>query len=400
VPIARELAAHGHEVSVGTLAEELAHLRAMGLPAWAIDPAVQRIQIEDWRKRSLPGAGLSALRTFARRSAIEAPDLERAIDRHAPDVLLVDVNCWGAATVAEASGRPWAVYSPYLLPLRSRDCPPFGLGLAPMQGPVGRIRDALLGAAMRLGFDRTAMPAIDALRARYGLGALGRYERLVGRPTLLLALTAEGFEYPRKDWPANVRLVGPLHWSPPLPEPAWLAEIADPAVLVTCSTERQGDERLLRTALEALPSAGMAVIGTSAAHDPARFDVPAGSRVERFVPHQHILRRVACVICHGGMGITQKALAAGVPVVVVPFGRDQLETARRVEHANAGVRLAPRRLTPARLMDAVHMAIERRAGAQRMAGVFADAGGAAAAAKMIEGLVPDAPSSDQVNLAC
>jgi UDP:flavonoid glycosyltransferase YjiC (YdhE family) len=47
------------------------------------------------------------------------------------------------------------------------------------------------------------------------------------------------------------------------------------------------------------------------------------------------------------MGSTQKALAHGVPVCVVPFGRDQLEVARRVEVAEAGTRLSARRLGPA-----------------------------------------------------
>ncbi len=44
--------------------------------------------------------------------------------------------------------------------------------------------------------------------------------------------------------------------------------------------------------------------------------------VERFGPHGPILRRAAAVVCHGGMGVTQRTLAAGVPVCVVPFGRD------------------------------------------------------------------------------
>ena len=52
-----------------------------------------------------------------------------------------------------------------------------------------------------------------------------------------------------------------------------------------------------------------------------------------------VLDRAVCVVCHAGMGITQKALAHGVPVVAVPFGRDQPEVARRVEVAGAGVRL-------------------------------------------------------------
>jgi UDP:flavonoid glycosyltransferase YjiC (YdhE family) len=84
------------------------------------------------------------------------------------------------------------------------------------------------------------------------------------------------------------------------------------------------------------------------------------------------------------MGITQKTLAAGVPVVVVPFGRDQYETARRVEVAAAGVRLAPRRLTPERLADAVRSAIDLRPGAQRVSRLFAEAGGAAAAVDALE----------------
>jgi MGT family glycosyltransferase len=386
VPIVSELAARGHEVSVGTMSSELAHLAGAGIEGWAIDPAVERIQIEDWRERSMPKAGMSVLKTFTQRARGEAPDLERAIGRLRPDVLLVDVNCWGAAAVAEASGLPWAMYSPYLLPLPSRQAPPFGLGLRPLGGPTGTIRDALVGRLMRAGFDRTAMPTINALRGEHWLSKLERYSEALERPPLLLALTAEGFEYPRSDWPANVRFVGPMEWAPPQSPPMWLTEMADPLVLVTCSTERQRDKRLLHVALEALPAAGMSVIGTSAAHDPDAFAVPPGSRVVRFVSHEAVLERAACVLCHGGMGITQKALAAAIPVVVVPFGRDQLDTARRVEVAQAGVRLSPRRLTPERLRDAVRTAIECRAGAQRVSAAFTAAGGQAAAADAIEGL--------------
>jgi UDP:flavonoid glycosyltransferase YjiC (YdhE family) len=409
VPIVAELAARGHRTAIVALAGELEHLAGIGIEGWAIDPAVERVEIEDWRERSMPKAELSVLKTFARRARGEAPDLERAIARWSPDVIVIDVNCWGAATVAEASGRPWAMYSPYLLPFRSREAPPFGLGLRPRDGVVGTLRDAILGRLIAASFDRAAMPSINALRGEHGLARLKRYGEVLERPPLMLALTAEGFEYPRSDWPANVRLVGPTNWgpspatpgshtpSPPLAEqtpspppaerePAWLAELADPLVLVTCSTERQRDKRLLHVALEALPAAGISVIGTSAAHDPAIFAVPPGSRVERFAAHEAILRRATCVVCHGGMGITQKALAAEVPVVVVPFGRDQLDTARRVEFARAGVRLSPRRLTPQRLLDAVREAWECREGAGHVSRAYAQAGGLTAAADAIEAI--------------
>src|SRR6185312_5517762 len=156
---------------------------------------------------------------------------------------------------------------------------------------------------------------------------------------------------------------------------------------------RQRDERLLHIALEALAGTDMSVLGTAAAHDPDEFKAPEGSRVVRFLAHDPILERAACVVCHGGLGITQKALAAGVPVVVVPFGRDQMETARRVELAEAGMRLSPRRLTAPRLRAAVYAAIGMRGGARQVSRAFADAGAERTAADAIEALVSSSSST-------
>ncbi|HEY2718201.1 MAG TPA: nucleotide disphospho-sugar-binding domain-containing protein [Solirubrobacteraceae bacterium] len=384
VPILADVIARGGEACLYTLAEELENVRTAGIASYAIDPAIERDQLRDWRSSSQLARTISVLRTFLRRAAYEVPDVTQAIARHDPDALLVDINCWGAAIAAEASGLPWSIYSPYLAPVPSRQAPPYGIGLAPMGGPLGAARDAVLrGLALGL-FEKPVMAPINRLRAQYGLSKLSRYSALLARPELLLMLTAEGFEYPRDDWPTNARLVGPIDWAPPEPEPAWLDEVQDPVVLVTCSTEHQSDRALIDTALKALPAAGFSVIATSAAHDPGTFDPPSGSRVVHFVAHEPILRRAACVVCHGGMGITQKALAAGVPVVVVPFGRDQYETARRVEVAAAGVRLTPRRLTPERLAHAVRGAIDHRKGAQQISCAFADAGGASAAVDALE----------------
>jgi UDP:flavonoid glycosyltransferase YjiC (YdhE family) len=418
VPIMAELARRGHSATLYSLAGELGQLAPLGIDGHAIDPAIEGIEIEDYRERSQLGAIRSVFRAFLKRSASEGPDLERALAKHDPDLLLIDINCWGAATVAEASGRPWAMYSPYLLPLPSKDAPAYGPGLRPLGGPIGAARDKIVNrVSERISFQST-MPRINALRAAHGLGALARFDDLLAAPGLLLCLTAEGFEYPRSDWPANVKLVGPMNWSPPSDgdrhdrparggavdegsaphspsshpptyAPAWLDELADPLVLVTCSTELQRDKRLLHVALEALPAAGISVLGTTSAHDPADFANVPGSKVVRFASHDALLGRAACVVCHGGLGITQKALAAEVPVVVVPFGRDQAETARRVELAEAGVRLPPRRLTSERLLDAVRSAMECREGAQRVSRAYTAAGGASAAADAMEAITKD-----------
>jgi MGT family glycosyltransferase len=396
VPILLELRRRGHETTLLTLAAEAERMRALGIDTTAVSEAVERIEMDDYRGRSQPARGGRAMAVFAARAKHDAPDLLAAIERDRPDALLIDVSCWGAAIVAECSGLPWAVYSPHLPMTPSRDSPPFGLGLRPMRGKLGAARDAFLRRATRPMLDRLVVRPQNKLRTRYGVPRIAELADAFTRPPLLLALTAEGFEYPRRDWSPNVRLVGPVNWSPADTAPAWLEEMTDPLVLVTCSTELQSDKRLVEVALRGLPPAGMSVIATTAAHDPASFNVPAGSRVERFVPHDVVLPRVACVVCHGGMGIVQKALGVGVPVVVVPFGRDQLETARRVEYARAGVRLPPRRLTPQRLACAVREAIALHEGAQRLNRIFAAAGGPVTAADALEELTGDRRPSQPV----
>jgi UDP:flavonoid glycosyltransferase YjiC (YdhE family) len=91
-----------------------------------------------------------------------------------------------------------------------------------------------------------------------------------------------------------------------------------------------------------------------------------------------------CAVTHGGMGATQKALARGVPVCAVPYGRDQFEVARRVEEAGCGTRLPAKKLSPARLRMKVQQAMTMTDGAKRVAAGFAATGGTARGADLIE----------------
>ncbi|MGN6870829.1 MAG: glycosyltransferase, partial [Solirubrobacteraceae bacterium] len=301
-----------------------------------------------------------------------------------PDMLLVDVNAWGALAVAEAWGGPWASWCPYPLPLPSRDAPPFGPGFRPARGPAGRLRDRVLGPITFGALERIVKPLVNEVRHRVGVPLLNDATGLFTRAPLLLYLTAEPFEYPRSDWPASVRLVGPCDWDPPTDPPDWLTDIEQPIVLVTTSSEFQDDGRLVRLALEALADEHVYVIATLPSGDPQRFDAPPNARVVPFLPHAPILDRAVCAITHGGMGATQKALARGVPVCAVPFARDQFEVARRVEVAGAGSRLPASRLRADRLRAKVRTAIASREGAIRIAEAYRAAGGPAAAADLCE----------------
>jgi MGT family glycosyltransferase len=381
-----ELQRRGHEVHVRSGASDVDGYAALGLCAAPIDPSIEQIEFDDWRGRSQVDSFMRMVRAYRACANREIPDTQQAIAEVDPDALIIDINCFGAMFVAEASELPWAVYCPYPPPFRSDDLPPHGLGLRPARGPLGRARDLML---KKFG-DRQLAPELaqfNDLRAGLGLPAVHKFDDQFLRSDLFIAFTAEPYEYHRSDWPSHVRLVGPGLWEPPADPPEWLETEHRPIVLVTASTAFQLDAKLIATALEGLAGENLAVVATTAAQDPAQFHVPSNAHVEQFLPHAPILARASCVVSHGGQGITQKALAAGVPSCVVPFSRDQFDVARRVEQNDAGVRLHHKRLNRDRLRRALRAAIAKRPGAERISQAFANAGGPAAAALAVEELL-------------
>ena len=384
VPVLLELRRRGHQVAVRTIEGASRHLGEIGLDASSVSRSIAAIEHDDYLARSPVAALKRSTAVFARRAAFEPDDLRDAIAETSPDLLIVDANCWGAAAAAELGDIPWASYLPYPAPLPGRGIPPFGPGLAPARGPVGRLRDRILRPVVLGTVERALTPVLNGVRAEIGAPPITDATDLFTRSPLTLYLTAEPFEYHRSDWPASFRLVGPMSYDPPAEPPSWLEQEQRPVVLVTTSSEFQDDGRLLTTAFEALRDEDVLVVGTLPAGDAEHVAVPPNGRLETFLPHSLVLDRAACVISHGGMGATQKALAAGVPVVVVPFGRDQLEVARRAELTGAGVRLLPRKLTAERLRDAVREARGRRRAATELAARLAAAGGAPRAADELE----------------
>ncbi len=362
-------------------------MRSRGFEAAPIAAEIEALAADDWRARTLGGAQARAARTFCARAPHDARDLLGAIEATRPDALIVDAIAWGALSAAEAWGGPWACSCPFPLPLASRAGPPVGPGFRPARGSLGRLRDRVARPLASAGFQRLVGAQLGRVRAELGLGPFGNATEMFAAAPLLLYMTAEPFEYPRPDWPENVVMVGPCSWEPAAGLPAELAGVEEPLVLVTTSTDFQDDGRLVRTALAALDGEPLHVVATMPAARASGLRVPANATVLGFAPHSPILDRCACAITHGGMGATQKALARGVPVCAVPFGRDQPEVARRVEVAAAGSRLPAWRLSPRRLRAKVAEATACRPGAERVARAFAAAGGATAAADSLERLL-------------
>ncbi|WP_405166159.1 glycosyltransferase [Nocardia sp. NBC_01499] len=382
-PVLAELVSRGHDVTVLTLPGSEEALETFGITARELPPELARDTLYDWATTSRIAALRAALRSLVGRIPDEIQALRSAIIAERPDALLIDVSAPGAQILAAASGLPWASWAPMLLPLPSRDAPPFGPGLRPRADLLGRVRDNSLQWFLNRRWNEV-LPQLNHMRQYYGLDPLDNTVDYLRQPPLMLNFTAAPFDDVRTDWPLTVHQIGPGLWAPDAEPPAWLDEIDRPLALVTCSTQFQDDGRLAQAAMDALADSGLYTVVTAGAIDAGTFTVAPNARVEQFVPHHLLLDRAAVVVSHGGMGITQKALAAGVPVCVVPFGRSQSEVARRVVGNEAGSWVSAKRLTAATLRAGIDKAVACRAGAASVAAGFTAAGGTLRGAELLE----------------
>ena len=241
----------GHTVHLRTAPKHVDAVRAAGLrDVEGVDPRILEIPATDYEVSNPRERLTRGLEDLMKRGPYEMAQFRDDVAALQPDVLLTDMNAYGAVVAAEATGLPWASIQPTLLAYPTDEVPPFGFGLKPIAGPVGRMRNRLMNRLMVSVYSKAMMPGINRLRADAGLAPLPDAIEHVVRPDRLIVLTGEPLEYPRTGLPDMFRHVGPQIWEPEEDAPDWLLEDGDPWVLVTCSTEYQGDETLARAAIE------------------------------------------------------------------------------------------------------------------------------------------------------
>jgi MGT family glycosyltransferase len=262
---------------------------------------------------------------------------------------------------AEATGLPTAALMPNIYLRPAPGLPQFGTGWSPARGPLGRGRDALVASAVRRLWT-TGLPALNAARADLGLALVGDLYELLDRCARALVMTSPSFDFPTSALPANVRYVGPQ-----LDDPDWAGVEdwrpagADPLVLVAMSSVFQAQAEVLRRIAAALGRLPVrAVLTTGPAIAPSDVPAPANVRVLRAAPHRQVLSEAALMVTHAGHGSVLKALAAGVPLVCMPLGRDQKDNTTRVLRLDAGVRVS-KHARPAGIAAAIRQALDHPA---------------------------------------
>jgi MGT family glycosyltransferase len=288
-----------------------------------------------------------------------AADTATAIGAFHPDAVLADANLFGSVIAAEESGLPIAVLIPNIW-----EVPTPGTGDA----AVLKITNRVL---------KGGLPDLNAARAEHGLPPLtSLYDQILGADRILV-LSSETFDTVSPFVPANVRYVGPVlddpTWTEPWSSP-WPESNKDPLVLVGFSSMYQNQGSLVQRVIDALSGMEVrAVVALGQMLTPGELVASPNVGVVQSAPHGVLMRDASAVVSHCGHGTTMKALAAGVPMVCIPMGRDQDGTAARVVSHGAGMQLSPA-ATSAEIRSAIEDVLDNddyRANALRLAATLA-----------------------------
>lgn len=287
-------------------------------------------------------------------AAGQACDLVAEITSDRPDRVVTSFTAFGAMAAAESQDIPFAVLIPNIYPVPVPGRPPMGTGSKPARTGVGRLRDRVVGAMSNRVMGHYVLPRLNAVRTDLRLAAVRSPWDQLHAARRQLILSSRSFDLPGA-FPVTVRHVGPI-----LDDPGWTGAGDwtappgdDPLVLVALSSTFQGQTTCVQNIVDALgdlPVRGLVTTGRGL--DPGEVRSRQHVTVVRSAPHQAIMPEAAIVITHGGHGTVMKALVAGVPLVILPHGRDQPDNAIRVAFRGAGLTV-PRTASAAKIGAAV-----------------------------------------------
>jgi UDP:flavonoid glycosyltransferase YjiC (YdhE family) len=381
--LARRMVARGHQVRMLAPAVLRDSIEAAGV---AFEPyreipehdesVPERSLVRDFEARSKAGEIAASRDNLVGAMARPvAADTLATLERRPADVVAFDFLLSGALFAAEKAALPAAMLIHTTYPFPAPGLPPFGMGWAPMGGPLGRLREQVGRLIFHQVYERPLLPRFNEVRAGLGLERLRRFDEYVKRVDRALVLTSPAFDFPAR-LPANVEYVGP---QVDLPAPStvwespWPAEDDRPLVVVGLSTTYQAHDPMLERIVAALGSLPVRALVTTGGATLSSTP-PANVHVARFVPHGQVLPQAAAVVTHAGLGTVHAALAHGLPLVCLPIGRDQPDNAARVQWHGAGLRLSPKSSTAA-----IRACVERVLGdpafaesARRLAAAFAE----------------------------
>ena len=319
-------------------------------------------------RRGLKGpAGIryDMIEIFLRPVPAQLRAVRDAVAAEPTDAILAESMFAGGAVLSglPAAERPLLVNLGIVpLALKHRDVAPFGLGIKPMPGPFGRLRNAFLTAgAEKHVFAPVQRFADQICRAEIGRKLPRFFLDWPAGADRLIQFTVPEFEYPRVGLPDTVHFVGPVARSRPstTPLPHWWPDLHSgrPVVHVTQGTVALAQWSLIEPTVRALAQDDVIVVVSTGGRplDSLPADLPENVRVGTFLPYDKLLPLTDVFVTNGGYGGVHYALEHGVPIVVAGRTEDKTEVSARVAWSGVGIDL--RTDTPT--ADRVGMAVRK-----------------------------------------
>ena len=300
---------------------------------------------------------------FLRPAGAQLRALDAAIADEQTDAVLTESLFFGsiALSLRPRSERP-AVLNLGIVPLglTSRDTAPFGLGLQPRPGVLGRARNALLSVvSQRLIFGGIQRQARQYVADSTGARLDTFFMDSAALADSVVQFSVEAFEYPRSDLATRVHFVGPVSRTAPsaTPLPEWWNELdgSRPVVHVTQGTVANRDYgELIAPTIDGLADTDVLVVVSTGGRDVSTLGpLPSNVRAAEYLPYAELLARTDVYVSNGGYGGVHYAMEHGVPIVVAGTTEDKAEVSARIAWSGVGVSLATNRPTAKQVRDGV-----------------------------------------------
>jgi UDP:flavonoid glycosyltransferase YjiC (YdhE family) len=277
------------------------------------------------------------------------------------DLMLLGELNYAGPIVAEVTGIPWASYLLAPLSFFSAYDPP----VLPMYPSVARADKAVPGLGhviKRLArfISRDWPEPIYALREELGLprGANPLFEAKHS-PNLVLALFSRVLGEEQKDWPANTLITGFCFYDadagntklPPKLE-EFMAKGEPPVVFTLGSAAVMAAGKFYEYSARAAERMGLRavlLIGSDPRNKITR-ELPDSICVAEYAPYSALFAKSRMVVHQGGVGTTAQCLAAGKPMLIMPYSHDQPDNARRMQRLKVGRTIQRKQYFPLRVV--------------------------------------------------
>ncbi|MDQ8202918.1 nucleotide disphospho-sugar-binding domain-containing protein [Pelagicoccus sp. SDUM812003] len=348
--VARKLADRGHLVRFmcdeSARKATLEHRRIAFMP-WRRAPnrpdgSPASCPVKDWEANS-PQEGIQRLmdKIMVAPAGDYAQDLLEELDREPADLVVTSEMLLGVMAACESRDQRTAVFSANLCFYPFPGMPAFGPGLPPAKTDEDRALHLAVKAGTIALFD-TGLSSYNATRLRLGLAPLDHVTDQINSVALFLVGTSEAFDFPVDALPEKLRYVGPQldelggtrSWRSP-----WTKKDQRPLALVGFSTTFQNHAAALQKVVDACSLLSIRALVTLGQIEPGSLRSTKNAHFVKSVSHDAVMKEAALVITHGGHGTVMRALSFGLPLLIIPHGRDQNNNAIRVVERGAGLKL-------------------------------------------------------------